>query len=537
MKESYKLYTALLVLFAIIILAPKVNSVGEISFCCEKTTSGAWCMNAPEAECNEDYRSVPTSCQATSFCKLGWCYDSQEGTCLPNVPQVVCSENNGVWSVGESEPPQCSLGCCVLGDQASFVTQTSCKALSADYGLETNFRSDIKTELECISSVTSEEEGACVFEEDFQRTCQRTTQKKCSDMKKSSSDSNVEFYAGVLCSAEDLGTNCGPTEQTTCIEGKDEVFYLDSCGNLANIYDSSKQNSKEYWTKIFGWDESCGVGKSNAGSNSCGNCDYFAGSTCKQYERGVDRVKPVFGNYICRDLSCKDEDFKKENNRYPQHGESWCVSNSEKGNVPGAEYYREVCYNSEITIENCASYRQEICIENEIPTRDGILFSARCSANFWQDCIAQENKDDCENEQRDCVWTQTKDDEKKLTGEICVPRYAPGFDFWKEESDATNICSIASAECVAKFEKGLLEGTWDCKENCHCCVNGKFGDKEYEGCTGSTWGNQLQNICTSLGDCGPKLNYEGAKGYGYNNSLVTVDGEPLEQNTKPPTRR
>ena len=42
------------------------------------------------------------------------------------------------------------------------------------------------------------------------------------------------------------------TKETTCIEGKDEVYFKDSCGNIANIYDSSKINDKGYWNKVIG---------------------------------------------------------------------------------------------------------------------------------------------------------------------------------------------------------------------------------------------------------------------------------------------
>jgi hypothetical protein len=90
------------------------NSISTV--CCEQTTSGAFCQNVPSSECKPGSRQVPTSCESTSYCKAGTCYDSTEGTCLDNTPQLVCNANGGVWS--EETPPQCSLGCCILGDQA-----------------------------------------------------------------------------------------------------------------------------------------------------------------------------------------------------------------------------------------------------------------------------------------------------------------------------------------------------------------------------------------------------------------------------------
>jgi len=57
--------------------------------CCEKTNEGAFCQNALEENCDlsidptkgQPFRMTPTSCEATSFCRLGCCIDSAEGLC------------------------------------------------------------------------------------------------------------------------------------------------------------------------------------------------------------------------------------------------------------------------------------------------------------------------------------------------------------------------------------------------------------------------------------------------------------------------
>ncbi|MFH1326728.1 MAG: hypothetical protein ABIH59_01210 [archaeon] len=526
--------------FLILGTLPIISSVGEINFCCEKTIDGAWCQNAPEEECatgtntgtGEAFRMVPTSCEATSFCKLGCCYDSQEGTCMENTPEVTCNINGGIYSRDSAscDIPQCALGCCIIGDQAAYVTQTRCKRLSSLYSLETDFRTDINTEFQCIASATSDVKGACVFERDFERTCQLLTQKECKNLQGSSIDEEIEFFQGYLCSAEELGTNCGPTQKTTCLEDKDEVYFVDSCGNLANIYDTSKENSKEYWTKIKLKEESCNPESSNAGSSTCGNCDYYLGSTCKNYDRTKDRVKPNFGNNICRDLACNYEGTTYE------HGETWCVTNSRLVNVPGSESFRMVCYNGEVTIEPCAPLRGEICIQEEVNN----FKTSACVANAWRDCASQETKKDCENtDKRDCEWKNSgnlkdieilkeeldlnnaKDFFEEFNNNeipieyyqfVCVPKYAPGFNFWggEDEEETENICSIANTECVARFEKSILDtGKWNCVENCHCCVN----DASHEKCTGEDWIENKREICEALGDCGNKVNYIGEKGY------------------------
>ena len=124
----------------------------DTSYCCEKTVSGAWCQNAPQSQCADaPFKKAPTSCESTSYCKLGTCVDVGEGICQENTPQKVCENTDGIWYDKPSEElSQCQLGCCLLGDQAAFVTQTRCKTLSSLSGLETNFRNDLTNEFMCI---------------------------------------------------------------------------------------------------------------------------------------------------------------------------------------------------------------------------------------------------------------------------------------------------------------------------------------------------------------------------------------------------
>ncbi len=463
-------------------------SAQDVSYCCEKTNYNAWCQNEAEIKCDASFRKVPASCEATSYCKLGTCIDNTEGTCMENIPQRRCEDPNGdgsksdggVWFDKKSdELPQCNLGCCLIGDQAAFVTQTRCKRLSSLYGLETNFRTDIKNEMTCIASATSETRGACVFEKDYETTCLMLTQKECAQMiGKTENSSNIKFHKDYLCSDENLGTNCGPSKKTTCVEGKDEVYFVDTCGNIANIYDSSKVNDKEYWSKIKSKSGSCGFGSSNADSSSCGSCDYYLGSTCKKYSSSKDK-KPNYGDSICRDLSCKYE------SKTYKHGETWCAdSKGSKDNLPGSRYFRLVCYNSEVTVEPCADFRQETCIQSDISG----FKTAACRVNQWQDCYAQTNQANCENkDRRDCSWVKDK----------CVPANAPGFDFW-QAGDAEQICSLGNRECVVVFEK-KLSGSKKCVKNCECLTE--------------AWKTEMNKICTSLGDCGSKTNFIGIKGY------------------------
>jgi hypothetical protein len=466
-------------------------AMAETSYCCEKTKDGAWCQNDVATNCDTSFLKTATSCEATSYCKLGCCYDSQEGTCDQNTPQRVCNDSDGVWAEGAScEITQCTLGCCLIGDQASFVTQTRCKKLASLYGLEIEFRTDLSDEISCIAAATSEVKGACVFEEEYVTTCEFTTKSKCSEL---GNNDTATFHEGYLCSSDSLGTICGPTEKTTCVEGSDEVYFVDSCGNLANIYDASKINEKNYWSEIYGKEDSCNYGSSNSESRTCGNCDYYLGSLCREAKISEN---PSYGDYLCSDLGCELDGEKY------QHGESWCADSAgiEK-NLPGSKYFRLVCYAGEVTVEPCAEYRQEVCLQSDV---SGFKYAA-CRINKWQDCLAQNESKDCENEDaRDCTWLKLKNDK-----EVCVPTYTPGFQFWSDSNSSTSnsssttstesSCSLATANCTVKYTSKLF-GSKKCVENCWCLDGGI--------------NKTMESLCTSLGDCGVKKNYLGV--YGFN---------------------
>ncbi|MBU2503772.1 MAG: hypothetical protein KJ879_01840, partial [Nanoarchaeota archaeon] len=417
--------------FGILVLAFLVNvknvnavepSTQEAFVCAERTISGAWCQNVPESEADyPNYRKAPTSCSSTSFCKPGTCVDSFEGLCQGNTPQIVCEDNGGIWSTKKpTEIPQCGLGCCFIGDDASFVTQTRCSTLSAAYGINTEFDKRIKSEVQCIESAFPKERGACVIDDDFQRNCKLTTREECQTIQGTSGDgTDVEFNGGFLCSAEALGTVCGPTGgatpdkvRTMLVNGRDEVYFADSCGNQANVYDASRIKDQEYWTKIIKPEDSCKLtydsNENPKNSATCGSCKYSDGSIGKTYVKNepITPIPPQYGNFVCAQLSCKWE------GKTYQHGESWCSSTANSGleNNPGAESARLLCQFGEFSVESCSLSssvgRNKVCMEEIIDdkTDDGFNF-AGCRINRWQFCVLQDNKKDCENaDQRDCKW-------------------------------------------------------------------------------------------------------------------------------------
>jgi len=184
-------------------------------------------------------------------------------------------------------------------------------------------------------------------------------------------------------------------------------------------------------------------------------------------------------------LSCEYE------GRDYQHGETWCANaKGVSDNLPGSRHFRMVCYNGDVTVEPCADFRQEICIQDSVND----FSTAACRANQWQDCFSQSDKKDCENtDRRDCKWVDSGEERLK-----CVPAQTPGFDFWSSEGDAQSLCAQANTECTVVFEKGLT-GSEKCVENCECLGQG--------------WKDKMNNMCIAIGDCGVKVNYLGAQGY------------------------
>jgi len=452
-----------MVLLALLLLVSFISA--EANYCCEKTTNGAWCQNAPLEQCDSGYKNSPTSCESTSYCKPGCCFDSKEGLCMESTPQRVCESANSTWADNrECNIIQCQLGCCVLADQGAFVTLTRCKQLSGFFGLKTDFRKTITSELQCIATASSADKGACVTDNGVGgKTCKFTTRDKCSGagLTLNNETANITsgafepgFYKDILCTAPELGTDCGKSTKTTLVDGKDEVYFTDTCGNLANIYDANKFDDTKYWRNVYKKSESCGAGSSNAGSKTCGNCDYYLGSIGKPASGILGR--PTYGDYICVDLSC---------NNGKKHGESWCVTDSPIGeglDTVGSRYFKAVCLNNEILVEPCADYRNEICIEGQF----GSFTEAACRVNRWQDCTQQLEARDCENRDvRECMWvggvyfsTTTGQIEKSTNDSnndgnpidptpsgLCLPNYPPGFNFWgNQQTTATPSTSAPS---------------------------------------------------------------------------------------------
>jgi hypothetical protein len=524
-------------------LGSSVNAnTPEVSYCCEKTLTGGYCINSPKEKCDMNFGYSPTSCEATSYCKRGCCYDSNEGMCMENTPEEACKIADGAWQEGScSNSAECALGCCVMGQQAAFTTLIRCKKLTAFYGIKTDFRQGVADELTCIGLAGAEQIGACVYESEFQKTCKFTTRAQCETALQTAGNTSIGFHEGRLCTDLTLGTICQPSSKTMCVDGKEGVYFTDSCGNPANIYDANMvyegnkgdASVREYWTKVKTKDESCKAGNGGANSKTCGNCEYLGGGLCASSKSAG--TKPKYGDYICRDINCHDT----SNGKDYKNGESWCYWDDKtplSQNV-GSVGFRHICMMGEEIVEMCDVFRNTICMESPIAYSGGSFSQAGCGVNRWQDCVLINTSADCANtDKRDCKWISLDTPEDAVKSKIeyarygieselgrCVPKVSPGLQFWDESAKET--CKYGTQKCIVKFEKKVLGGEKTCVENCDCCVDEKGCDA-----TAAEAKKALANkICSSYGDCGSKFNYIGKyvdKGY---KITITKDGNATGQ--------
>jgi hypothetical protein len=511
---SIKNFSVVLILGIFLIFS--LSHISAEPVCCQQLSSGEWCQYADSSECNSELGMSSTICQETSYCQLGTCVIADEGACMQNTPKSVCENKGGYWDQRpKDEIGICQNGCCFIGQETAFVTQTECKQLATDYGIETSFRSDIQDELSCFSSSIPNVEGACIFEEEFSRGCKRLTKQDCLS-------SAGEFHEEFLCTAPHLETDCAKTENTICKD--DQVYFLDSCGNLANVYDSDLFENDEleyvvedYWTKIR--DPICSV--DIEGKESCGNCNYIDGTVCKEFDwKDGSTAEPDLGNYVCADLGCTYSTDGETEEEY-EHGESWCaysegaypgievnsligsflqenysniLGDQSKYNLPGSRYVKLTCMNGEVIEEPCKDYRNEYCVESTYSEGFGV---AECRANGWRECFSQTDQETCETE-HDCKWipgyrwdgyiNTTNTDRKQEIQGSCVPLISPGFNFWEEGNDGVSICSSASVtepvfyelhwtEPRNKFEDFSVDtAAANCLENCYLIPGYGNGD-------------------------------------------------------------
>ncbi len=478
--------------------------------CCLETNSGAICQNTiPQyPECKSPL--IPTRCENTASCKLGCCFDEEEGLCNLNSPNQKCGVEGGEWVEGSKcNLEQCTLGCCILGENADFVTETRCTKLSNDFGFDFDYRPEITNELECLFLTEKPPIGACVYEGGG---CEMIAKTECIQK----TGNSFSFHENWLCTHPSLETNCEMTQETICVEDKDGVYFVDSCGNRANIYDSLQINNPDYWKTVISLENSCGADSGNIESSDCGNCVYPV-SKC-----GAGSA--TYGDNVCQSLDCKDAP-SNDGTQDRLNGESWCVYDGYVGNgkdIVGSRHWKYYCLDGEVKTEPCADYRQEICTEGVSQEGDFSFSSAGCRVNRWRECLDYNNlaekqgkKINYDKMQKKCeanvdCYIKELDFGENYQQFKCLPNYPPGLELDSTRELNDNLCGIADFECT-KVEINKLFGGWTCVSGCECDT--------------IEFTQQMNDFCVSLGDCGGYVNIAGqlsADGYSVS---VSEDGE------------
>ncbi|MDP1695838.1 MAG: hypothetical protein Q8L29_02925, partial [archaeon] len=494
----------------------------EPAYTCIKSKEGKICQEYKASECNNkcDGDCIPAQRNEVDSCRLGTCFDKVEGTCQAETPRGICEEFGGQWF---DDPygniPECETACCLLGNQTAFTTSKQCDRKSELLGVTGKFDDSVQNELSCLALANQMEEGACVSPPEIEGG-----KNKCIFTKKDECIGGLggTFYSGYLCSNPELNTDCIRQSTTNCVEGKDEVYWFDSCGNRENVYENDMTKS---WNNgiILNSANSCNIFSQDnnlANQKTCGNCIYLLGSKCG--EKTSDEYLDSAQNVVCRDLSCIDE----EGNRR-ELGESWCAYQSSIGtdvdkkdyplratDVVGSRHFRKICIDGQVQTEPCADYRGEICVEANVNITEKISFSSSaCKINRWQDCLLY-NKDvktkgkgiEASMKARDANCTANTDCflkkvnvDEEFQFDVCVPSYPVGFEMKNYAKVAEDICSYGSQKCTVIYIKDI-DG-WNCIGNCDC-ESAKFT-------------TEMNDLCMSLGDCGAEVNIAGDITYNY----------------------
>ena len=467
-----------------------ISSQAAGSGCCFVSNNGLMCATTAPVDCVDDSPFAEgVLCTQTSFCEKGCCFDDPSGIYDTNTLKLDCNKD---WVADPNcNMPGAAKGCCVLDGISSFETLGQCEIRTFSFAQGDGIInwSANTNEGQCAMLSATQVEGACVM---GGGACSFTTEASCYGY-------DGEFYEGFLCTSPHVNSTCEPTEQTICIDGKDGVYFVDSCGNIANIYDSKRANDPVYWDSIVMPEEVCGegdTGDASADSPECGNCNRFLGSICRSaLDDGFD---VDMGSNYCKDTSCMFDGEDYEN------GESWCVYDGaigEGNDVVGSRHWKYVCSQGNVQVEPCADYRNQVCFQTNTFDVEGeeVQFrNAACVANNWRECIDLNSQADglelCEDT-LNCRLEKINIADK-FNFDVCLPKYPGGFSLSDERymDTAKSLCGQASQNCTVIYEPGYTGG-------CDLVANG--------GCLKEDFAKQMNDFCMGIGDCGGSVNIEG----------------------------
>lgn len=461
-------------------------------YCCERTVEGAWCQTVMAKDdgldvankCDITYASSPIACEELTLdddlyskCITG-CYITEDGVCSENVPKIIYDEAQS-YSPGEfkaglscdevfdaSGKQVCVKVCCVIAGQYTYTTNARCNLLAEEYGVFPIFKPEYENQGQCLRAgrESSDDEGCCVIDGSYIYT----TQSDCN-----AKGANPPFHWKTFCSSID--SPCTKHARTACVEGRDEIYWFDSCGNREEIYGASVINGNE--------NQANAICKSNADDGNinnadCGWCNPALGSACGLADSttGFLNDRQDGEEVICRDTTCWS--YERDGSRGTRNsGESWCIYDSQPGkDVVGSVHWRATCKNGIQYIEQCSDRRQEICAEKAFfdtnedgDVGEGDIVEALCEPNPYSTCLdinAQEReyndageltkRIECE-ETPLCFWY------KPPQTEDCNPE-----DYWETANDESKICqwkcrSYSHDEAFEKKEQCVVDN--ECRDH------------------------------------------------------------------------
>lgn len=467
----------------------QIGFVSAVTTCCEKTNSGAYCQEISDGSCGSGMRNILSSCRSTTYCKSGYCTDSDY-----SVSRGYKTQCPNSWSLNAP-----TLGCCNLRENTQINNEAWC--------LNNNgvFDGSIISDSEC--AYYSDEKGACVYEiDDGTKTCVFESEKDCSKR----TIGNPSFAINTLCTHTNIDSNCVKQESINCDDGK--IYWFDSCGNRENIYTGNDDSEKtRSWSD--GIVDKTGLCTFDSSNTECGNCDR-SNSVCQITQTGGVAA----GDFFCKDLGC-DEGGDGTNDR--QNGESWCFYEGQVGenmgigingistDIPGTRHFLKECSQGDIKTTSCGDYRRNICGEN----RTNDISVANCRPNLAVKCLGINSTVDCQNEP-DCRMHKV-DASSEFKFDLCVPKYPIGFNPSLKVAgyshDAASICGIATQTCTIAEQKKIVGhkgfGGWG--PDTGWTVESRYlANEECDKNPGKFY-SQMNDLCISLGDCGGYINVVG----------------------------
>lgn len=415
--------------FSISLLAPDVSAEQQV--CCEKTKSGEFCTLASASDCDQNFNTAAvSSCSQASFCRPVCCIDNSEGTCYANTPFSTCY--NQVNTTYDSNVPSCDsrvvaacrLGCCNIGGAYSLKTEQQCSVEAEKnptyFAGQQYFDPAVTNEYDCLQKGRSQEEGCCLA---LEGTCSFESRDQCATSSRNIVKSgDPGFYKNTYCSDDSLSCSCTSHAKKGCIEGSDDVYWFDSCGNKEAIAEDCDLDSKL---------TVCGL-------NNAGN------------------------DYVCKTANCVNPKVyphsPNTNVSVRKHSESWCVYEGAVGSFldrPGTKHYRATCSRGIEQIEECRDFREEICVEATVGSSDlGNFSEAQCLYNDIYDSPIDQR----------------------------ISTVPLGFKFWQGASryspkrQGADICAQGNIQCPVYYVKESRTANYGVRGNGQCETQGWIDD-------------------------------------------------------------